>query len=70
MMGDTKGDIHQVRGTSVARTLRMLRGGEIAACCLALLPHAGAVALMLMTETTAVGMAVFPLSGSCSTACG
>lgn len=58
-MGDTKADIHRFRGTGVMRALGRRRGGKVTAFGLALLLHAGAVVLMLMTETTALGMAVF-----------
>ncbi len=61
MIGDTKSNIHQARGTGVERTFGKLIRSKFAVICLVLL-HAGAVVLMLMTETTAVGVAVFLLA--------
>lgn len=60
MIGDFEGDIQRRRGTGAARGWGVLRRGK-AATCLALLLHAGALSLMLATETTAFGMAVFLL---------
>ncbi len=77
MIGDTESDIHKVRGTGFERASSMLRGasgvfvnrgsmrrdgrGRIVALCLALLLHAGAMVLMLMTEISLAGVAVFLL---------
>jgi hypothetical protein len=77
MIGDTESDIHKVRGTGFERASSVLRGefgvfvnrgslrrdgrGRMAALCLALLLHAGAMVLMLTTEVRLVGMAVFLL---------
>ncbi len=77
MIGDTEGNIPKVRGTGFEHTLSMLRGPSgvfgssgamsrggrsgTAAFCLASLLHAGAIILMVTTETTVVGMAVFVL---------
>jgi hypothetical protein len=44
--------------------------GRTAALCLALLLHAGAVVLMITTEVSLVGMAVYLLVWIISTACG
>lgn len=59
MIGDFESDIDRGRGTG--RAPGVLRRGKLAAICTALL-HAGAVALLLMTETSAVGVAVFFLA--------
>ena len=59
MTGDTKDDIHRTRGTGVGHTLC---DGKAAAFCTALLLHAGAVVLLVMTEATAIGMAAFVLA--------
>jgi len=61
MIGDLEGDTRRRRGTGIARTSGVLPRGKLAAC-LALLLHAGAAVLMLATETSAVGMAVFLLA--------
>src|SRR5712672_2737509 len=77
MIGNTESDIHKVRGTGFERASSVLRGefgvfvnrgslrrdgrGRMAALCLALLLHAGAMVLMLTTEVRLVGMAVFLL---------
>jgi hypothetical protein len=58
MIGDTEGDIREKRGTGVERTVGSFRVDKLAALCLVLL-HAGALALLLTTETSTIGAAVF-----------
>ncbi len=58
MIDDFKGDTDGKRGTGVGH---MLRGDKVAALGLVLLLHAGAAVLMLGSEPTLVGVAVFIL---------
>jgi hypothetical protein len=77
MVGDTKGECTIARGTGPERALGIFRAasspfangaaiepagrGKAAILCLTLLLHAAALALMLMTEVSLVGMTVFLL---------
>jgi hypothetical protein len=77
MVGDTKGECTIARGTGLERALGIFRAasspfatgaaieragrGKVAILCLSLLLHAAALALMLMTEVSLVGMTVFLL---------
>ena len=58
MIDDFEGETDREHGTGAGR---MLRGDKVAAFCLVLLLHAGAAVLMLGSEPTLVGVAVFIL---------